>query len=121
MSHATQKTWRVFSSEERKIIQGIFEGKGFSNKDLFEVKKTLRDCLIAMIEYRQMCSVLKGSEFVIKSQEQMQKIKEAEAKLESFGALTEGDFRRLTVLLVHKSTKYSHHTIETAVREAISV
>ena len=37
MSHATQKTWRVFSSEERKIIQGIFEGKGFSNKDLFEV------------------------------------------------------------------------------------
>ncbi|MEI7690543.1 MAG: hypothetical protein WCI63_02880 [bacterium] len=121
MTQSVKKVLTVFSETELARIQNIFLGKGLKDKDLEIVKKTLRDCLIAMVEYRHICYTMTGSEFAIKGRVIVETINKAEAKLESFGTLTEGDFRALTVLLVNKSTIYTHHAIQNAIREAISV
>ena len=120
MTHSVKTTVSVFSPKEMEQIQNIYLAKELSPKDLMEVKKTLRDCLIAMVEYRCICSILKGSEFVTKGGFYIKRIKEGEAKLESFGILSEGDFRILTVLLVRKSELFTPQSIKNAIREALS-
>ena len=117
---ATIKT-SVFSEEEVAKIQSIFSNKNLSDKNLGKVKIILQDCLIAMAEYRHICFTMKGSEFVAKGGVQINKIKEGEAKLKSFGIIAEGNFRMLTLLLVQKSEIYTFHAIENAIKGVISV
>lgn len=119
MAQSVKKRLTVFSDAELAQIQSIFQERELTSKDLEIVKKTLRDCLIAMVEYRHVCYTMTGSEFAIKGKILMETIKGSEARLESFGVLTEGDFRSLTVLLVTKASIYSHHVIQSAIREAI--
>jgi len=120
MAQSVKGQVNVFSETEIAHIQNIFLGKSLVSNDLEEVKKTLRNCLISMVEYRHICYTLKGSEFALKGKVLMETINEAEAKLESYGILTDGDFRSLIVMLVHKSTVFTHHAIQNAIREAFS-